>query len=82
MSIPKQRPNSDHEEPQRQPSKTLTVVLFVLLALWVSSIALGTLIFGEDFNWRKPIFVLAPMFVFLSVWGILLLGKSRRAKQV
>ena len=81
MSAPQQRPNSDHEKPQRQPSKAITVILFVLLALWVTSIALGTVLFGEDFNWRKPVFVIAPMMVFLSLWGILLLARSRRTKQ-
>jgi len=81
MSTPQQPSNSDHEEPQRQPSKAMTLALFVLLALWVISIATGTVLFGEIPNWRKPVFVLAPMIVFLSLWAVLLFRRNGIANQ-
>lgn len=81
MNTPQQPDNSDHQEPQRQPAKAMTLGLFVLLALWVISITTGTVLFGETQDWRKPVFVAAPMVVFLLLWAVLLMRKSSHTKR-
>ena len=81
MSASQQSDNSDHQEPQRQPAKAMTFVLFVLLALWIASIAIGTVLFGEVQDWRKPLLVVAPMLFFLSLWAVLLLRKNSATKR-
>lgn len=73
--------NSDHEVPRKQPSAALTFGLFALLAVWVISIASGTVLFGTVLDWRKPLLVVLPMGLFLTLWAVLLLRKhSQTAK--
>lgn len=82
MNYPKKPTgNSDPNTPGKQPSSTLTLILFAALALWIISIASGTLLFGEVEDWRKPILVLLPMAAFLTLWGGLLLRKYLEAKR-
>ena len=73
--------NSDPNTPARQPSAALTFVLFAALAGWVLSIATGTMLFGEVQDWRKPVFVLIPMTLFLTLWAALLLKKYSVSKR-
>ncbi|MEM9411266.1 MAG: hypothetical protein AAGA30_09150 [Planctomycetota bacterium] len=78
MNNLKELPNSDGDAPQKQPSSAMTIALFVLLVLWVLSIATGTILFGKVVDWRKPMLVLLPMGLFLTLWAVLLLRKQSR----
>ena len=71
--------NSDHEVPQKQPSAAFTFGLFALLVVWVISIAIGTVLFGTVLDWRKPLLVVLPMGLFLTLWAVLLLRKHSQA---
>ena len=71
--------NSDHEVPRKQPSTAFTIGLFALLVVWVISIAIGTVLFGTVLDWRKPLLVVLPMGLFLTLWAVLLLRKHSRA---
>ena len=73
--------NSDYEVPAKQPSAALTVGLFALLAVWVISIAIGTVLFATVADWRKPLLVVLPMGLFLTLWAILLLRKHWRSSK-
>ena len=73
--------NSDHEVPRKQPSAALTYGLFALLGLWVISIAAGTVMFGTVFDWRKPLLVVLPMVLFLTLWAVLLRQKHSQASK-
>jgi len=73
--------NSDHEVPRKQPSAALTTGLFVVLIVWVISIATGTVIFGAESDWRKPLLVVLPMGLFLTLWAVLLLRKYSNASK-
>ncbi len=76
-------PNSEPEDvttqpvppPTHAPGKYWLVGLIFLLAAWIGSISIGTVIFGQEsqaLDWRKPALVLLPMVVFLTVWIVLL----------
>jgi len=81
--------NSDREVPRKQPSRFMTTALFALLILWVISIAIGTVLFRTDSElgaatqqnlhaysgWGKPLLVVMPMGLFLTLWAVLLLRK-------
>ena len=60
------------------PLKTWQPLLVLMLALlaWGLYHAVGTYQTGGDV--RKPIIVLACMFVFLGAWGVLLFRRNRR----
>ena len=67
--------DSDTDVPKKQPSRKLMIGIFAALVLWILSIALGTMLFGEVDDWRKPVFVTLPMGLFLCVWALLLRRK-------
>lgn len=82
MNYPKKPTgNSDPNAPAKQPSSSMTIVLFAALAFWIISIAAGTLLFGKVQDWRKPVLVLLPMVLFLTLWASLLLGKYLESKR-
>ena len=81
MSEPLESDNSDNARPQKQPSAAMTFILFAMLTVWVISIATGTVLFGTNPDWRKPLLVILPMTLFLGLWATLLLRKhSQQSK--
>jgi len=51
------------------------------MAFWIVSIAAGTLLFGHVNDWRKPLLVMLPMGVFLTLWALLLRNKYLSSKR-
>jgi len=78
---PKNSSDFDVETPVKQPSSNMTWLLFGLLAFWIVSIAAGTLLFGHVNDWRKPLLVMLPMGVFLTLWALLLRNKYLSSKR-
>jgi hypothetical protein len=73
--------DSDNDIPQKQPATGLTIGLFAVLAGWILSIAIGTIVYREDpdsgANWGKLLIVVLPMTLFLSLWAGLLMLKRK-----
>ena len=54
--------------PTTAARKNSVRILFGLLILWSLMLALGSLLFADSVDWRKPIVVMGTMGLFLGTW--------------
>lgn len=54
-------------------SPIASFVIAGLLLGWAILLAVGTLLYNGDHDWRRSLFILGTIGVFVTVWGIALL---------
>ena len=77
-SDPTMKPNSDKESGKKIHRGAWLVI--VLFGLWSVLIALGTFVFGDSQDIRKPIIVLIVTSIFLAIWIGFALRRSQLTK--
>lgn len=52
--------------------------IVISLIVWGSLLALGAYVFGGQYDFRKPLIIMACVGVFVGFWGVLLWAKRGR----
>ena len=70
----------DKTDPSDQRQRAIPYIVIALI-VWGTLLAVGTFVFRGEYDFRKPLIVLACVWLFVGFWGLMLWVHRRRLKR-